>query len=444
MTSKREYSIRSVDSIIQKVDKWGLAIMAQSLLSIIWLLLIPKEPANAVILGYSLRRLALLFPMTLPFIFGFVLYFSAKKEAGWMTKLLSSKNLAATASFIIIGGAVFALGSWSLIFMPIFLRIITDLGLIYRTIPLLTSIFLLGMEAMIFVPLVIFPGKSPSNPEKKRFPIVTFLITLGVLLAIFILIEITGLGKDPERVSIISLGVPILESQIWYIVGLMALLIISVYSWHSLPANDHPQLRKHGDLIIASVLWLIAVVIWMSLPLPSNNYFAPEVQPPNFEKYPFSDAEQYDFNSLYVYYGSLENFVVSKPLYVSFLAILHAIGGLSYANIIFMQTLVVALFPPVLYLVGRELHSRLGGIAIALFAIFREVSNIQASSIATTSNTKLLLSDMPAALLAAILALTIIRWFKLKEKRISGHEFLIGGLIGLLILTRIQTMALVP
>ena len=104
----------------------------------------------------------------------------------------------------------------------------------------------------------------------------------------------------------------------------------------------------------------------------------------------------------------------------------------------------MALFPPVLYLIGRELHSRLGGIAIALFAILREVSSIQAASIANTSNTKLLLSYLPAALLAAVLALTLIRWFKTKEKRSSGSEVLVGGLIGVFILTRLQTMALVP
>ncbi len=90
------------------------------------------------------------------------------------------------------------------------------------------------------------------------------------------------------------------------------------------------------------------------------------------------------------------------------------------------------------------MHSRLGGIAIALFAIMREVTAIQATSMADVSSTKLLLSDMPAALLASVLALTLIRWFKTDGKKVSGHEFVVGGLIGAFILTRIQTMALVP
>ena len=118
--------------------------------------------------------------------------------------------------------------------------------------------------------------------------------------------------------------------------------------------------------------------------------------------------------------------------------------GLSYDRIIFLQTLLVALFPSVLYLIGKELHSRMGGIAIALFAIMREVTAIQATSIANVSSTKLLLSDMPATLLASVLALMLIRWFKSNGKKISGHEFIIGGLVGMFILTRIQTLALIP
>ena len=74
----------------------------------------------------------------------------------------------------------------------------------------------------------------------------------------------------------------------------------------------------------------------------------------------------------------------------------------------------------------------------------REVTAIQATSIANVSSTKLLLSDMPATLLASVLALMLIRWFKSNEKRISGHEFIIGGLVGMFILMRIQTMALIP
>ena len=237
-----------------------------------------------------------------------------------------------------------------------------------------------------------------------------------MLLAGFFLIEATGWGKDPVRVSIISLGAPLLEGQIWYAAGMLALLMAAAFAWSRVPRESRPALRVKADLIVMLVLWLMAVTLWMSLPLPKNNYFAPPVQAPNFEKYPFSDAEQYDYNSLYVYYG-FKGAVISKPLYVTFLALLHAVTGLNYNNLILLQTLLVAFFPVVLYQIGRELHSRLGGIALALFAILREVTGIQGSNIANVSSTKLLLSDMPAALLAGVLALVLIRWFKAGGKK---------------------------
>ena len=448
MPSNQENTVHSADSIIQKAGDWGLVILVQSLLSIIWLLLIPKEPGNAVFLGYSLKRLVLLIPMSAPLVFSFSWILTKSRLKIFFERVTGKNQRPTTAFYLLTVGALLSFITWTFILiMPMVLhqiRRLGDFGIYYRLIPLAVNYLLIGLEAILFIPLILFQQRSQKNPETAKPQLKIFLVVFLILLSFFVLIEITGLGKNPERVSIITLGIPLLEGQIWYITGLILLAMLSLIAWQAIPAIARPEFCKHGDLVIATILWLVAVAVWMTLPLPNHNYFAPQAQPPNFEKYPFSDAEQYDYSSLYLLFGSVDNFVISKPLYVSFLAILHAIGGLSYANVIFFQTLVVALFPSVLYLIGREIHSRLGGIAIALFAIIREVNSILASTIANTSNTKLLLSDMPAALLGAILALVLIRWFKRKEKHINGHEFLIGGLIGLFIMMRIQTMVLVP
>ncbi|HUV15197.1 MAG TPA: hypothetical protein VMW28_01370, partial [Pelolinea sp.] len=365
-------------------------------------------------------------------------------NANWLQKRLDTPHLPGSAAFLILTGALLSAGVWSFIFLFFFIGFFSDLGAYYRLMPLMVCYLLLGLEAVLIVPLFIYKKKAFKEPRKEKFPLKIFLAAFLILLGAFILIEATGLGKDPVWVSTISLGSPLLEGQIWYIAGILALFASTAYAWSLIPSNAQFNQTGRRDLVIFIILWIAAVVLWMSLPLPKHNYFAPRVQPPNFEKYPFSDAEQYAYNSLYVYYGSIRDFVVSKPLYVSLLTTFHWIGGLSYKNLVLLQTLVVGLFPPVLYLIGREIHSRFGGIAIALFAIFREVTAIQASSMANVSNTKLLLSDMPATLLVSLLALVIIRWFKESNNKLSGREFLIGGLIGALILIRIQTMALVP
>ncbi len=436
-------SPEKVQRKLNKINSLAGIIVIQSLATLLWLLLIPKEPGNAVLLGYSLRRLMLLLVLALPLLGALLLRLGLKRQAGWRAWLADEKKEPQTALLLAGGGFLLAAAVWSFAFLFHFLRFFPDLGAYIRLLPLLASAFLLGLEGMLAVPLIIYPAAREKKLEKRSFPAGVFLAALAVLLAGFILIEATGWGKDPVRVSIISLGAPLLEGQIWYAAGMLALLMAAAFAWSRVPRESRPALRVKADLVVMLVLWLMAVTLWMSLPLPKNNYFAPPVQAPNFEKYPFSDAEQYDYNSLYVYYG-FKGAVISKPLYVTFLALLHAVTGLNYNNLILLQTLLVAFFPVVLYQIGRELHSRLGGIALALFAILREVTGIQGSNIANVSSTKLLLSDMPAALLAGVLALVLIRWFKAGGKKVSGHEFIIGGLLGAFILTRIQTMALVP
>lgn len=435
-----------IEKILKKIGGWSRLTILQSLLCVFWLLLIPKEPANAVIFGYSLRRLALLIPMSLPIFAALFARFLllSRNNSGWLKKRFSGDHLPRSASWLVYSGMLITAGSWSFSFLFFFLGFSSDLGAFYRLIPMIISYFLIGTEAMLFVPFFVYKSKKLHKSGGDGFPKIPFLGAFLILLAFLFLIEATGLGKDPERVSIISLGSPILEGQIWYITGLVILALTGIFSLGSIPVGNRASGKINPDLAIAAILWLMAVVLWMSLPLPKNNYFAPQAQPPNFEKYPFSDAEQYDYNSLYVLFGSLKDFVVSKPLYVSLLTILHAIGGFNYANIILLQTLIIAVFPPILYLIGRELHSRISGVVMALLAIFREVSSIQSSSMANVSNSKLMLSDMHAALLAGFLALIFIRWLKQKDQTIRGHEFLIGGLIGTLILTRIQTFALIP
>lgn len=444
MAGKKNLKFPVEQQSIKKYMFWLDLVSIQALLSSFWLLSIPKEAGNAIFLGFSFKRLALLIPLILPVIAAMLLKLKLRKNPDKQLWNSDAKKKSRFGSSLTLCGFLLALTMLNAGFLYHFMAIPFDFNIYIRLLPIIIFYFLFGIEAILFVPLTIFPSGNVQVQEKSSFPWLPFGIFFGILTAGLLIVKLTGLGINPVRVSIISLGSPLLEGQIWYIAAVLALLIVFTYAWKCIP--DSPHIVFHGkiDLTIALILWIFAVVLWMSLPLPKNNYFAPQVQAPNFEKYPFSDAEQYDFNSLYVYYGNLKDFVISKPLYVSLLALFHAISGLSYEGVIFLQTLLVAIFPAVLFFIGKELHSRMGGIAIALFAIMREVIAIQATSIANISSTKLLLSDMPATLLASILALMLIRWFKSDKKKISGYEFIIGGLIGMFILTRIQTLALIP
>jgi len=430
--------------IYKNTHSFFYLILIQSFTAALWLLLIPKEPEHAVLLGYSLKRLALLLPIFLLPAIGFVVTTLLERRSGLQAWILDERKRVKTARLMIMSGFLLVSMIWVFAFFIHFLRFFPDIGAYIRLLPVLSLYFLFGIEAIVFVPFFLFRKERSAHKKKTDWKLPVFWISIIALITIYILIELTGLGKSPVWVSTTPLGIPLLEGQIWFLCGVFVLMLITTYAWSVVPGQNMWKSLKHKDILIFFSLWLLALMLWMSLPLPEHNYFAPSVRPPNFEKYPFSDAEQYDYNSLYVYFGSIKDFVISKPLYVSFLAILHAIGGYKYNDIVFLQTIILAFFPAVLYLIGKELHSRLGGFGIGLLAILREVNAIQASTMANVSNSKLLLSDMLATLVVAIMVLVIIRWFKYSEKRLSSHIFIIGGLTAVLNLMRIQTMALIP
>lgn len=438
-------STKKQNDFVKNTLRFLSLIIIQGIAAAAWLLLIPKEAGNAEFLGYSFRRLALLVPILgLAGVAG-IGQIALRKRTAWMECIADEKCRTKFARPAVVLGFLMAFLSWSFAFFFHFMRFFEDIGAYIRLLPIVVYVFLVGLEIILFVILSWLGGRENKNRLiLKALSGKAVWIALAVLFAGWVLVEITGLGKKPEFVSISSLGVPLLEGQIWYMVGLVVLILCLLNAWSRLPGKDGSKRKLDPDLLVCVALWALALLLWMSLPLPRHNYFAPRALPPNYSIYPFSDAEQYDMNSLWVWKGSIKDTVISKPLYVVFLSILHALVGLDYGKVILLQTLVLALLPAIIYLVGKEMHSRLGGLVLALFVILREMNSIQAVNIANVSNSKLLLSDTPATLLVALLVLVMIRWFKSPEKKVGGYPFLVGGLVACLNLTRIQTLLIEP
>ena len=434
-----------LDRVKKDLSRFTLLLLTQSFAAALWLLLIPGEPGRAVLLGYSLRRLALLLPPLLLALAAAVLRRMLRLSSALRKLLTHQGRRAVLARWLVIAGALLAGLMLAVFCFYHYLLFFPDVGAFFRLLPLLMLFFLTGIEMLLLVPLSLFPQKKGGKPHIKklwRSPAVWAVFALLLVLAA--LIAWTGIGTQPVRVSIITLGVPLLEGQLWFTVSSLALILLASLAWSAIPVQQERRVWKHRDAAIFFLIWLIAFAFWMQFPLPEHNYFAPAVRPPTFEKYPFSDAEQYDYNSLYVLFGAMDGFVVSKPLYVSFLAIIHWLVGFDYGRVVLLQTAVVALLPAVGFLIGKELHSRLAGGGLALLLILREANGILASTMANVSNSKLLMSDVPATLIVAVMALVIIRWCRAPGEKVSRHVFLLGGLTAVLNLMRIQTLVLIP
>jgi hypothetical protein len=173
----------------------------------------------------------------------------------------------------------------------------------------------------------------------------------------------------------------------------------------------------------------------------ARSFYMPMTRP-TFEPFPYSDSLYYDqmAQSLLIgnpYLGEIP----ARPLYISFLTLLHLLFGENYVQILAAQTVVLALIPIALYYLGRKLHSHTAGVTVALFLIFREFTSLLISSETRVTNTRMILVDLPTLLLLLLSCLFTLHWF---EKRDGVSAFCAGGMFGLLLLLRTQSFLALP
>ncbi|MDX9866045.1 MAG: hypothetical protein RBT34_14675, partial [Anaerolineaceae bacterium] len=224
--------------------------------------------------------------------------------------------------------------------------------------------------------------------------------------------------------------------------GLMALVLTGVIrrKKKAIPQN---AFWKRADWGIFIVIWAAGAILWIRTPMQPT-FFAPLQRPPDGVLFPYSDAALYDRTAQFALLGlGLRNGgYVDKPLYSSFLTVLHLIGGQNFDLITAMQAAVLALLPAFAYALGRQLHSRAAGVVAAAFVIFRGINTIAGGHWIQTAHARLLLSEMPTGLAMAFLVYFLVRWFK--NPRMHLYPVLAGGTLGLSTLIRHNPWLLVP
>ena len=305
-----------------------------------------------------------------------------------------------------------------------------------RLSPLLWYLLLLTLQIAI-LSLVLQDGFHPQNLRANKGIYVAFFVSLSILLFVLIFVALTKLGITKDTVYWGEPGVPIPG---WLFGAAILIGAGFLYLESKLQTVANARTLK---ILMPALIWLIACTLWLRVPISSlkNSFYAP-ITPPSATPFPYSDAGFYDYlaQSLLIgtdYLGDIP----ARPLYVTFLASLHFLFGQDYVKIIAAQTLVLALFPVSLYWLGTRIHSRSAGVVIAFFAIFREMASLWVSSDTRTSVTKMLMTDIPTALLIALVCLFTMSWF---ERRDHRSALIAGGTFGLLILLRTQSLVILP
>ena len=302
-----------------------------------------------------------------------------------------------------------------------------------RLEPLLWYLLVLGIQTtlLLLVRTYGFHREGWSERSAARRPVVIALCGLTLVSGV---VALTRWGLAPDSAYWGEPGVPILGWQ---------LALVLVAGLALLLAGFGARLPARVDLILSSGVWLFAVVIWLSVPAPvtRNSFYAPMTPPAN-QPFPNSDAGYYDSMAESLLIGQpYQGEIPTRPLYILVLTIEHLLVGEDYALIVVGQTLLLALIPVVLYWLGRALHSRTAGLMAALIATFREWTTVLVSSQTRVSDSRTLLVDLPTLLLILVACLLSVRWLIRRDLQ-SG--LLAGGVFGMLLLLRTQSLLIAP
>src|SRR5688572_11883129 len=402
---------------IQKPLSWFFYLCAiEGAVALTALLLIPSEGGNL-----SLARLSLI---SILVVFCSLWMYLGFRQPHGIDKL-------ARPPFIVTS-ALLSVGLGLFLFLLRYLDPDRFLSAYERLSPLLWYFFILLIQAS-FLLLYLRRGFYPENLSLRKPVYLSSLTAFCVLLFVILIISLTHLGITPDPAYWGEPGVAILGWQfaVALILGFAVFCGAFYVSAQTL------------DILLPLIIYLAAVVLWLRVPVNvlANSFYMP-ISPPTLQPFPYSDAGYYDqmAHSVLIGHPYLGE-IPTRPLYIFLLTVLHSLFGEGYRRIIAGQTLILAIIPVVLYYLGKKLHSRAAGVTIAFFFIFRELTSLLVSSNTRVSNTKTLLVDLPTFLLLLLSCLFVFRWFDSKSQK---DAFIAGGMFGLLLLLRTQSMLLLP
>jgi len=399
-----------------------MAISSILILSV--MLLSPSESGNALWMGLSLPRLIFAFGLLIAFIFFTSIAIKVLKDEQWAESAFDLWFSGNPFSKYIawLSGISFGLG-WIGCFLPSY-RAGIFVNYWIRTRPAMVFFLIVGL-ATLAVFILRQARLSIGEIRISKVFHLGFGLFLGCLLILGIML-VSGFGIHPGEDFWYGAGVPILASQLITAItgGIIFLQVEKKLNWGQL------------DFAIFLLIYIFTAILWVREPLQESFIF-PGPYPPNHVLYPFADSATFDSASQFAMIGQgiLNGQFFERSLYVSFLVYLHSFLGQDYEMLMAIQAGIFAIFPGIVYLIGRTLNIRAVGFASAIIAILRGLNSIAASNMIDMANPKMILTDFPAAIGVALIILLTCEWLKLsmRERLIT---LWIGGAIGFTLMLR--------
>jgi hypothetical protein len=338
--------------------------------------------------------------------------------------------------------AVFILGSFFITLVPEIKEPFT-FGIFQRLFPFALIASGLALQTLVALQ-VVRHGTALTAPRPGSKVFYAVVVGIALSFAVWAWVVSTILPEAARIVGWNPPGVPLLAGQVLlaWLAGMGMLALIDFVDHRPNLTAWISRIRPaRVDLAIAVLIWLAAVLVWQSIPVQPNWFLTMRAEPNN-EYYPASDARIYDLVAQSALVGTGYRFGndinIRRPLHAMYLTMLHLAKGQDYDSVVSLQAAVLALFPVLVYLLVKTLHQRASGIVAALLVLFREANSITLSGNITSANAKILLVDLPTAvLLAGFLYLAVVWLAKAADKILWA--ILSGQALGLAMLIRLET-----
>jgi hypothetical protein len=419
-------------------ESWKILLIYSSLVAIVAILILggmafsPSEPASRVFLGLSLPRLALAAGLFTALLFCTFLAIKAFSDHRWAEnaseRWFGKSRLGTGITWF--AGISFGLG-WIGCFLPFYRA--GSLAIHWERIRPVMVFLLLASAATLVVAflkrsnLALQAWKRSNVYKSSLILFFPSIVLLGIMLY-------TDFGVYASEDYWYGAGVPLLVSQL--IVALIGGILF-------LQAETRWDIKRF-DLIVLLLLYTITAMLWAREPLDKSFLFIGPYAP-NRALYPFADGALYDTASQFALIGKNLLFnnrpFFERALYASFLVYLHSIVGQDYGRLMAAQAALFAIFPALVYLIGKSLNFRAVGFAAAIVAMFRGANSIAASNMIDLANPKMMLTDFPTAIGIALITYLACEWLQ-KPQQKWHYTLWTGGVLGLSIMLRTNAVML--
>ncbi len=400
---------------------------------------ISPDPKNALFFGFSAQRLLLVAGICILAIIVLVAGILARKnklslDFVWLvnTKRNLRRPIYAISFALIVWG-------WLSLFCPAYL--FGKLTYIFERLqPLSIALGISLAQSWLFFLFARgrlgFCTAGKSALQKKYRPSLLFAV---VITGLGVFIATTKFGLAPKLDWWNVPGIPLSSLQLLFILLLAGLWIAFIPE----KEQNHPFLKIIKKYrLIPILIYLIAALAWGLTPL-LKHYFSLEPAAPSYQPFPYDDARIYDLGGISILrgYGIYFYKYTDKPLYHVFLAILHFFAGNNYWIMTWLQILVLAFIPVILFLLGEKFHSTAFGIFLSLVLIIRQRNAIVLSYTISSVNPRLFVSEEITLLGVALFAYLVFLW--IRDRKI-WLALLCGGCIGAASLFRLNPLFLFP